>query len=316
MVDVSGGTVYMSPPDDRPAIWCKGRQMWRGLLSVFARGRGRPTGAEEGPTTTLRTGAASATGNYRVENEDRCYNDCRCGVLLIADGIGGHPGGALASRILIDTVPPVLSEALAEDEMDVPRMTELVRGAMEEARQAMICCAQRRPKFNRMGATMALAVIADNVLYAARVGDCRVYHLREGRLRRLAEDETYVQVLVEAGTINRQQARSHPYRHHVLNWVGVEPLHCPVEVTATRLSPGDRIVLTTDGITDVLDDETIVGVVDWRRYPQAAAEALVAEALEQDSKDNASCVVAELVAVHQDDRATEPAREALEIAAA
>lgn len=222
----------------------------------------------------------------------------------------------MASRILVDTAPPVLCRAIAGHDVDAVRMTAAVREAMEAARQAMILRARRRPHYNCMGATMALAVIVDGVLYASRAGDCRVYHLRDGQIHRLTTDETFVQVLLDAGTINQQQVRTHPYRHHVLNWVGVDGLKHPIEATATQLAPGDRILLTTDGVTDVLDDEAIARVVDWRRYPQAAAEALVAEALDRDSRDNVSCVVADVVAVHEGDRAAETSPEALGMAAA
>lgn len=310
------------PHDDvgKPGILGQGRRLLRGLMSAVcgcdALTPNDVPGGEPGDMR-LRSGASSLVGAYRSHNEDRCFNNCRSGVLLIADGIGGHRGGALASRILIDVVPPYLTKALADQEVDTPRVTDIVREAIEQARGAMAACAEREPKYRQMGATMALALILDDMLYATHVGDCRIYHCRDGQIRRLTSDQTFVQVLLDAGTINHAEARTHPYRHHVLNWVGVAKLDAPPEITTMRMSPGDRVVLTTDGVHDVLDDQCIAGIVQRHGHPQAAADALVVEAIANDSKDNVSCIVAEMVGVHQRDETPETvATPALEVAAA
>ena len=168
--------------------------------------------------------------------------------------------------------------------------------AVEAARREMIEIADTNPDFARMAATMAFAVNIDRMLYVTHVGDCRAYLLHRGRLRRLTSDQTFVQAAINAGVLTEETARSHAWRHVVTNTVGVKPLDERIEVSEIRLCPGDRLLLCSDGLTDVVADDELQQLLAFQKgSPQAAANALIDLALEHDSHDNVTCVVFDVV---------------------
>lgn len=258
--------------------------------------------AENAPSShriELRAAAFSETGNYRQINEDRCFANDAKKVLLIVDGMGGHRGGADASRIIVETIPQVLDGALQTESsqgLDETGIRETVAEAIHVAREEIVRFASTRPGFESMGATLVLAIAVDDKMYVASVGDCRAYCLRSGKLSQLTRDQTFVQQMVQSGQLSADEAKAHPWRHVVLNAVGVRSLEEPIEISATPLAAGDRLLLATDGLTDVLDHETLREALSQQAEPQAIAEELVRRALENDSKDNVSCIVADCAA--------------------
>lgn len=271
----------------------------------------RPAGGAE-PATPFRTAEKSILGG-RTANEDRCYANPQTGVLLIADGMGGHAGGALASHIAVETMPAMLESAAGSPVSNLETMQAAVEAAAEATRQAMIRAAALHPRFGRMGCTLAAAMIVGDTLFVAHVGDCRCYHWRRGRLQQLTRDETVVQAMLDCGTITPQQARSHPWRHRVLNWLGTNELQAPPQISAHPLEPRDRILLTTDGLTDVLDEAAIRRILRGGRHPQAYVDRLVQLAVKRGALDNVSCILAEVVAAHRPESlvctASDPAAE-------
>lgn len=244
---------------------------------------------------SLRTGEASTVGNYRQLNEDRCYVDADSQILLIVDGMGGHRGGAEASRIIAETIPAFLRHALGEATAEEAR--ELAREAIHAARQDIVRFAATRLGYESMGATLVLAVATcDGALLLASVGDCRAYRLRGNQFTRLTTDQTFVQAMIEAGQLTAEDAHSHPWRHVVMNALGVRELEQEIDVRVLSIADGDRLLLATDGLTDVVDDATLAQMLRRKLAPQAAAEELTELALENDSKDNVSCIVADFVA--------------------
>jgi len=253
----------------------------------------------------LLAGKCSVVGNYRDQNEDRGVANAAAGVFLVSDGVGGQHGGAEASEIIVDVLVPWLARAARCAIADHDIIQSAVKEAIESARHEMTEMAESNPDFRRMAATIALAVVVDRVLYVTRVGDCRVYLLRDGRLWRLTSDQTLVQTLIDAGAITPAQARHHRWRHVVTNAVGVKPLDEPISVEAIELAEGDRLLLCSDGLTDVVDDVSLLNVLLAYRDPQTAAETLVECALDSDSKDNVTSVVVDLATVEKHDCAIE-----------
>ncbi len=252
----------------------------------------------------LRAGSRCVKGNLRETNEDRCYTDANHGLFLVVDGMGGHHGGGEASRILLQTVSEQLEQVLDASSVDLPTMQRAVQSALTTARLRMISFAEQNPDCQLMGATMALAAVVDNMMYVAHAGDCRVYLVRENRIRRLTTDQTYVHVLVTAGVISPAEARTHPLRNRVMNLVGVRPMEAPLEVQAIPLETGDRVLLTTDGLTDVLDDEEIKRIVLSHGHPQSVTDQLVRAALQNESHDDIGCIAVKFVEAAIDKLAT------------
>lgn len=232
---------------------------------------------------------ASEKGVYREENEDHTYCNPSLGIFVIADGMGGYDGGCAASAIVVDRV----SKALCQLVLNEPVSTSSVESAAEAAIRAAIreyqLFAKHVPSFERMGCTLALAVAHDNNLFYGRIGDGRIYHMRGRRCVSLLRDETLVQSLVKAGTMTDLEARASQLRGVVLNCVSLRnPAQC--DIYRLRLVAGDRVLLTTDGLSNEFDCRDLRAFTDSPRDVQAVADLLVTEALDRGSRDNASCV--------------------------
>lgn len=261
------------------------------LKTLFAE---RWKGTVRNEPFTLRAGSRSVTGLYRDRNEDRCLADVKRGLFLVTDGVGGHWGGEEASEIVVRVLPEWLAKTMKCSWCDVDIIESAVADAVEAARNKMIAAADIDPDLGKMAATMAFAVVGDRTLYVTRVGDCRAYMLHHGRLQRLTTDQTFVQAAINAGVLTDDAAHGHPWRHVVTNTMGVKPLDEAIEVDEFHLSAGDRLLLCSDGLTDVVTDDEIEQFLALGCSPQAIASALVDAALEHDSHDNVTCVVVDL----------------------
>lgn len=241
----------------------------------------------------LRVGSRCARGSYRKQNEDKCYADTVDGIFLVADGMGGHYGGADASRLVLETVPAAI-RAETNSALRPTGLQMAVGRAIEAAQQAMVSFATEHPLFNRMGATLAVVKIEGHTAYFSRVGDCRVYLQRGDEIRQLTSDQTYVQAMVDAGALTPAEARTSCFRNIVTNSVCVRGIQEAPCVESIELRDGDRLLLATDGLTSVLDNDTIAKILAGPS-PQEAADQLVLEALRRDSHDNVTCVVLKVV---------------------
>jgi protein phosphatase len=260
---------------------------------------------------TTRVGYRSVTGNNRSNNEDRCYVDARHNVFLVADGIGGYLGGEQASQIVMETAPAELLKALRSGAAAPSDVHGALRQAILAAQQAIAAYAQDRPLYHKMGSTVLLAVLIHDTLHLGHVGDGRAYVIRAGKIRQLTTDQTYVQLLVASGAISPGEARTHPLRSILLNSLSTNPMEEEPEIRSELLQPADRVLLATDGLTDVVDDETLRVTIAAEQNPQAAADRLVRKALENHSKDNVTCVVVELAAAHRRASEAEPGRDSV-----
>lgn len=246
------------------------------------------------PSLSISMGARSVTGCVRHNNEDRCFTDPDHGICLVADGVGGHRGGAEASDILMRVLPSRLAALTDSEWIDGDLVEDTLADAVEQARQEMIDLADTDSNLNRMGATMAVAMIVDRALYVCRVGDCRAYLLHHGRLQRLTKDQSFVQAAMDAGVLTEEAARTHRWRHVVTNTVGVKPLDEEIMVDEFEVAAGDRVLLCSDGLTGVVSDDELEDLLVMGLHPQETTNALVATALDHKSRDNVTCVVVDV----------------------
>ena len=210
-------------------------------------------------------------------------------LVAVADGVGGAVAGEVASAGAIDAMRSLEKRRLTA------ALDEELRAAVSDANARLGFLAACRPELAGMGTTLtAVALANDGDYLVANLGDSRTYLLRDGGLRRLTRDDSYVQELVDRGAITPLQARTHPRRSVVLDALdGTErPFAMPARHRA-RLR--DRLLLCSDGVCDSLDDEAITGGLG-AGSPDDAAAALVALALGCGARDNVSAVVADVVA--------------------
>jgi len=241
----------------------------------------------EGREPVLAWGAATHTGMVRDENEDSYVAENK--VFGVADGMGGHQAGEVASAI---------AATILRDRLPNGASVDLMVAAVVEANSAIFQAAHTHAEQRGMGTTLTtLALVPVSTparVVIANVGDSRTYLLRNGRLRRVTVDHSYVQELVNTGHITEAEARSHPRRNIVTRALGIEPT-VKVDTWVQPLAAGDRFVLCSDGLVDEVDDDEIARVLGENVDAQSAADALVAVANGNGGRDNVTVIVVDVL---------------------
>ncbi len=238
--------------------------------------------------TMFRAGALTDTGRARAVNQDSLLVvDGR--LYAVADGMGGHRGGEVASALAL--------ESLAGN-LDEPTTQALVAG-VTSANSAVYRRSAEDPELRGMGTTLiALALIVgpdgQERLAMANVGDSRAYRLREGTLEQITEDHSLVESLVRQGRITPEEAATHPQRNIITRALGVDP---QVEVDSWELPavPGDRFLLCSDGLFNEVESDVITAILGRLEDPDAAVAELVRLANEGGGRDNITCVVVDVL---------------------
>ena len=223
-------------------------------------------------------------GLVREQNEDTI---CVAAPLyVLADGMGGHQAGEVASALAART----LCETLRDMQ---PSADALTRGYLA-ANSAVFARQKEDETLSGMGTTMTALWEDQEYVFVGQIGDSRAYLYRDGKLHQITEDQSMVGEMLRAGAITEEQARSHPYRNVITQAVGTEERLSPV-VTRILKTPGDIWLLCSDGLTDMARDEEIAAVLaDFP--PAAAAEELVHLALQHGGTDNVSVLLLEVKA--------------------
>jgi serine/threonine protein phosphatase PrpC len=239
--------------------------------------------------TVVKVGAATDVGRHRSINEDALFAGQM--LFVVADGMGGHAAGDVASRLTVEIFKGVdLGEPSVED----------IRRAAGGANDAVVGHAIAHPESQGMGCTLAGACVVESGglphWAVFNLGDSRVYALAEGRLQQLTTDHSEVQELVAAGRITHAEARTHPMRHVITRAVGEIPPALLDLVLVPALS-GQRLLVTTDGLTSEIDDDEIAAVLRETTEPQVAAGLLIDKALRAGGHDNITVVVVDVIEI-------------------
>jgi protein phosphatase len=206
--------------------------------------------------------------------------------------MGGYAGGAEASRIVLEKLQRKIKSMCfrGDDETDT-NLEDTVARAIRVAALDMVRAARTNSSFRKMGTVFSLAYIVNGTLLWTHVGDSRIYLYRENQLHQLTKDETYVQKMVDSHQLSADEVRHHPMRNIVTNAISTRFQHALPVVRSLKLQDNDVVVLTTDGITDMLLPVEIKNLLNLHDEPQAAADAIVKSAIEEGSRDNCTCVV-------------------------
>lgn len=217
-------------------------------------------------------------------------------LLVVADGIGGHRGGDVASTMAVMGIENILLNTIAwlcqaHGEGTLHELNQALRTTDRWVEQA----AGRRPEFHGMGTTLTMAYVNERTLFVAHAGDSRCYLWRQGRLELLTRDHTLVAELVNAGSITPEQAAHHEMRNVVLNSVGGGNTAVKPEVHKHTLEPDDLLLLCTDGLTGMVPDPDIAAILAGDSAPEQTCRLLVDEANRRGGKDNITVVVGRFV---------------------
>jgi len=233
---------------------------------------------------TARFGSATDTGNFRPQNEDSSHTSER--LFVVADGMGGHNAGEIASALACSRAAEVARTGRIRSAQD---LSEFVT----EANVSIFDAATTTTGQHGMGTTIAaLAVLDDSfsTVAVANVGDSRTYLMRNGELRQVSVDHSYVQDLIAQGYVSREEARTHPQRNIVTRALGIDR-SVLVDTFVIDTMPGDRFVLCSDGLVDEIDDAAISGIAQSVEDPSSCASRLVSAAKTAGGRDNITVVV-------------------------
>jgi PPM family protein phosphatase len=223
----------------------------------------------------------------KSRNEDSGYAGPH--LLVLADGMGGHAAGDVASSMIVGQLAPLDGESIGAEQA-LPVLEKSVREANQRLRAAM----DDDPRLGGMGSTTIAMLRSGNKLAMAHIGDSRAYLLREGKLSQITKDHSFVQQLVDEERITPEEAEDHPQRSLVTRVMTGQPDDEP-DLSMRELRPGDRYLLCSDGLSDFVRADIIEEILTDAPSPNAAADRLIEVALRASARDNVTVVVADVV---------------------
>ncbi len=206
-------------------------------------------------------------------------------LMIVADGMGGHRAGDFASRYAVES----LKEDLANSTEDGPEA--MIRKAIQSANQKLIEAARQDARLEGMGTTLVVATVIEHTLYFANVGDSRLYLLHD-TIKQLSKDHSFVQEMVRLGGIDAEEAKHHPDKNIITRAVGARE-KVEVDFFEYRLKKGDIILMCTDGLSNMIEDEEMLVIVKSSRDMVEAVERLVEKANDNGGNDNIGVILAE-----------------------
>ena len=232
----------------------------------------------------MESWGTSHVGRVRRNNEDAFGSVPELAFFIVADGLGGAAAGERASNATVETIIEEVRTAGAGVAVrDVVNAVELANRRIRRA-------AEKDPSLHGMGTTVTAAIVREGRLEIVNAGDSRAYRLRQGSLKRLTEDHTWIRELAADRSVSPEQLRKHPYRHMLTKAVGSEPV-VGAETTVAEFGPNDILLLCSDGLHGVLEDEEIAAALATGGSLREKAEALVASTLDHGAPDNVTVLL-------------------------
>lgn len=236
----------------------------------------------------------SETGLIRTSNQDAFAVIDSAGMWAVADGMGGHVGGAVAAQTAIATVQAQAAFSQEQLRSGSTSPIDVLTALISRAHEAILAQARSQPKLKGMGTTLVLlTVIPDqtSMAYVAHIGDSRAYRFRAGALTPLTRDHSLIEKYLERGILTPETAKTHPERHVLTRALGVTATVAPT-IAGCAMQEDDLVILCSDGLTKMLEDQDIHQVLcDGDPSPASACDRLIAAALDRGGEDNVTVVV-------------------------
>jgi len=246
----------------------------------------------------LSVAAGTDVGRIRAGNEDSLYADADAerGLFIVADGMGGHAAGEVASEMAVQIVARELAKF--RDLAGVEPLAGMAT-ALREANRAIYERTIVEADKQGMGTTASCLLMGGGRWIIGHIGDSRVYLMRDGQFRQVTKDHSYVQEQVDAGFLTPEQARYHPYSNVITRCVGASPDVEP-DVYRGPVKPGDTFLVASDGLTGMVDDWRLQQLLMARTTPDRVVHSLIAEANGRGGLDNITAIVVRVVALDDD----------------
>lgn len=242
----------------------------------------------------------SHVGKVRKNNEDYCMGeiiqtegDC-IGIFALADGMGGHQKGEVASKIAVESIIDFLKENISQSgciKMDY--LDDIIKQGYNYANKKIYAKALEDNSCEGMGTTLVVAVIYKNDVIIANVGDSRGYLLHNHDFRKITKDHSVVEELVNANLITEEEARRHPRRNQITRAMGAEEIII-VDIFREKLEKDDILLLATDGLTGCVEDESIKNIIEQDKGIKEICQDLINEANNNSGKDNISVILSKI----------------------
>jgi PPM family protein phosphatase len=255
----------------------------------------------------INSASLTSTGMVRIKNEDRLfaldrrernrYGAESFGIYLIADGMGGHQSGEVASQMACQTISQFLMDNL-KDESEKSSPELLVKQSIENANQQIFRLASTSQKHYSMGTTIALGFRLDNKLYLGHAGDSRAYLIRKAKIHQLTEDHSLTAHLIKNGLITANEAKYHPARGKIFRFLGGAEI-IKLHITSLTLLAGDDLIFCSDGLTLAISDSEILKLVRDSKDADQACKSLVDLANIRGGEDNSSLVVVKFIPIEK-----------------
>lgn len=237
----------------------------------------------------IESAGLSDTGLKRTLNEDSFALDEKSGIFVLADGMGGHAAGEVASAMLRDTVMEYMRNKVngGIKDKDLPG---LIQEALDSANLKIFTLSSGDRNKKKMGTTAVAALILDKTLHAAWVGDSRLYLLRDGILKRLSRDHSRVQELIDGGVISESAAATHPERNIITRAVGTGPM-VSADTLSIKMKEGDMFVLCSDGIHGEMSENDMREISSSKNSSEEICGMLIDKANKNGGNDNSTAIV-------------------------
>ena len=239
----------------------------------------------------MKVFAKSDIGKAREMNQDAYYASQpsdTVGLYIVADGMGGYNGGEIASSLAVTATKDFIENNFAETEHTKEKLQELVKNAIEYANMLVYEKSKEVSELEGMGTTIEVALVHHNRVYIGQVGDSRIYRIRKDFIRKLTTDHSYVEKLVKDGKISKEEAVHHPKKNMLTRALGCTSFVEP-DVTVKGFQKEDILVLTSDGLTNMIKDEEIYKII--KDNIEVATDKLIDKANETGGLDNITVII-------------------------
>jgi len=240
---------------------------------------------------------ASHIGKVRKNNEDYCKGEIidtdfgTIGIFALADGMGGHNKGEVASELAVENIIKFLKENLLQsNDIKIDYIDDIIKQAYHSVNKIIYEKSITSLEFEGMGTTLVTAITYKNNLYVANVGDSRCYLLNEGGLKKITIDHSVVEELVKANIITEEEAKTHPRRNHITRAIGTDEMVI-VDIFKLETNKDNKILLASDGLTGFVDDNIIENIILKDEDAKDLAQELINTANDISGRDNISVVL-------------------------
>ena len=236
--------------------------------------------------------AKSDQGKVREMNQDYYYISNSLDEIqlyILADGMGGYNGGEIATKLAVETAKNYIKNNFKDIEKDRDSIIQLLGSSMEYANMVVYEKSKENPELQGMGTTLEICLIYNNKVYIGHIGDSRIYRIRKEFIRKLTQDHSYVQKLVKEGTITKEQAAHHPQKNMLMKALGCNAFVEP-DVMVKGFLKDDILIMCSDGLTNMIDQETIYQMASKKNIEQASKD-LVQRANDNGGYDNITVVI-------------------------